>query len=569
MEVGGANLEDVIRRERESFESDAAAVGLAEEEIRVVARRQDAATFVSRLTREGVDAVRATVTPGSFRDALEKSGGAVFRLARERRPRLRDATARGLVAPGSEDAQRLFDLLNVNDHAYGNVVAVAARFGAETAREVVRNPLLQEADLNTPDGELVTELIGVSPAALLPSEFKKLKGLERPAEWLRSRRDRLASLEDALRGAADESVYRRVCLNADERLIDMVVGEEWSETVKVAALEENAFLNPSRHDQVGHLSMLRERFLFWETDVPRGVLEAKRSPETSRLLSRRVSYLRAMKDMLSPDQYETALTDRDTARHFAQYGDAVSPMYRLKRDTYAGFASRDALPIDADPGAEDRVEEVRDVLAAMGFEPVMRAVALRLQVVEPNRGWKASGGYDNTSGEIRVGANGPYRKQIPAILLHETGHGVQHLLEWDQEGESLMARYGVAAALEPQLHSNYAESYKLRKDGSTHTFVGESFAEDFRLYFLMPERLPERKRRVIDRIVRERFAQVDPDGVRARIRGVLGNFYGARVDEAVAPTDCEGTKGYARQADRIGAESAREASLAKAGGPRE
>ena len=543
--------------ERKDFDETCRATGLTADEAAIVASRPDRDAFAAKMTASSVRMLRGLLRPDWWEHALEKTKGGLFRMADENRDKLRPLVDAEIVTPGTIEGGDFVQLCEISDLARKNILRAAEVAGADVARSLLRSDTAERVDFDGPDGDALRAVLQASPRILTNGRnLEKVLSMENPVEWIRGRR----ALVDPLRRVwvnVDAWRYDSALLEGNDPFLRELGAGPWSDGIKAVALVEYGHWEFGK-SAWANVDELRTRLDFWAANVHGSVFSVEPSFEVRQLLTGDLRYLEAMRDMLSEDQWEAATSDPETAKHFQKFELAGRALSRISKEEFASFAARQELPVVADVGEERRGEELRDVLFASGLEPMMRAVSPNLRATAVAGGSVSNGSFDLSTGEIRAGADNDHRKSLPAILFHETGHGVQDLLAWSEEGKTLNARFAVAAAVEPQTHSSYAESFRVRDEKHADGFVSESFAEDFRLYFSAPERLPPMKRETIGRIVASQFPFVDPEDVRRRTRSVMGNYYGVSVLDEIQPTSCETARHKARRFDRVDAEDARD-----------
>lgn len=285
-------------------------------------------------------------------------------------------------------------------------------------------------------------------------------------------------------------------------------------------------------------SDLRKRLEFINEHIPLELLPLDRyGLSTYYLLNRQLSYLHAINDLLGVEGWREILGSGEQCKQFSYACSSGSPIHRLSRETFAEYADRGSLPIEAEPGVEDRLDELRDVLNHSGIIDIATPLASRIEFTQPGEG-RASGSCDNWNGDIKVSTSEKAKKLLIPTLLHELGHALEHRLSWDNEAREIFDRYIVLSQTESIANSPYAESFKLSDGAYQGTFIAESFAEDFRLYWLKPEDLSSGRLAIIDEFCDKFLSHVDRDEVRGEIRSVLGNYYSANVNEVFQMINC-------------------------------
>lgn len=548
--------EEASRLESRGIEERCKAIGLTAGEADIVAARPDGDAFATKMTAESVRLLRGLLLPDWWTNVLEETKGGLFRMADENREKLRPLVDAGVVTPGTIQGGDFVQLCETSDLARKNVLRAAEVAGVDVARSLLTADTAERVDFDGPDGESLRTILSISPRVLgRAKELDAILSKEDPVAWLRERR----ALLDPLRGVwvnVDEWRYDSALLEGNDAFLRTLGEGPWSDGAKAVALVEFSHwdFGNSRWADIGEL---KKRLDFWTENIHSSVLSPDTEFAVRSLLTADLLFLRTMREMLTDEQWAAATSDPEAAAHFKKFEFPARATSRITAEEFAAFAERDSIPVESDPGEERRAGELRDILAASGLEPMTRRVSPSVRATAVAGGSWSNGSYDLSTGEIKAAAVNDHRKSLPAILFHETGHGIQGLLATTAEGKALNARFAVAAAVEPQTHSSYAESFRVRDGNNLDGYVSESFAEDFRLFFFAPERLPPMKRETIGKIVATAFPSVDAEDVRRRTRSVMGNYYGVSVLDEIQPTHCENAKWKARRADRIDAEDAR------------
>lgn len=551
--------EETTSAETRGFDETCRAAGLTSDEAAVVLARPDRDEFAAKMTASSVRMLRGLLIPDWWRHALEKTKGGLFRLADENREKLRPFVDAGIVIPGTIQGGDFVQLCETGDVARKNVLRAAEVAGADVARSLLSSDTAERVDFDGPDGESLRAVLAMSPRMLTKAKnLDAILSKEDPVAWLRERR---AILDPLRRVWVNVDAWRHdnAILEGNDLFLKALGGGPWSDGIKAVALVEYGHWEFGKSAWAS-VDELRTRLDFWAANVHGSVFLVEPSFEVRQLLTGDLRYLEAMRDMLTDEQWEAATSEPEAAAHFKKFEFPARASSRISAEEFTTFAERTELPVESDPGEERRAEELRDILTTSGLEPMMRAVSPTLRATGVAGGSVSNGSYDLSTGEIKAAADNEHRRSLPGILFHETGHGVQNLLATSEAGKGLNARFAVASALEPQTHSSYAESFRVRDKGNMDGFVSESFAEDFRLFFFAPERLPPMKRETISRVVASRFPLVDAEDVRRRVRSVLGNFYGVSATDEIRSTSCENARLTARRTDRIDSEDARDAT---------
>lgn len=310
----------------------------------------------------------------------------------------------------------------------------------------------------------------------------------------------------------------------------------WSDAVKEFAKRRMA----------GVAKDLPARLDFVAQFVPVDVLVKDRTDlSIGRLLNGRLSFLNALRREMGQAAWEDALRDdSDFAHDMAGLEISSDNRYGVFKDEhYEVLSGRAETPLElADDTSERRAEagELREMLRETGFDAIAKELVTYIRVLAPERPDEAHGLFQNATGEAEVWANGNQRFMMPAVVFHEVGHALDKRLKNDSRGQEWMDRYTVSASLRPQTTGWYADSYtKSEQLGrSSARFLMESFAEDFRHYWIDQDSIPSERRKLLDEIMEALFANIDRDDLRVRIRKFLRAKYDVGPEQVKEPTDC-------------------------------
>lgn len=302
----------------------------------------------------------------------------------------------------------------------------------------------------------------------------------------------------------------------------------------------------------------RARLDFIDASVPGDVLAAakrdlKAASRLSRLLRTRDSLLRSVHAALGQSAWEEMLRAQpeqvDTLAKLHTDAQIVAPAEGL----YESFAARDAVPVVIEAAGADRerdAEDLRETLRETGFEPIVRRVTAEVRILEPESENDSHGVYEGGSKAIGIWSTGDRRFMLPPVLFHESGHGLNWLIGTHERGQEWFDRYAASVVLRPESPSWYAESYRLEhamreetaavKGHTSRLFLMESFAEDFRNYWIDQDRVFPERRKILDEMCDALFPDVDRDEVRVKIRAYMKRKYGVNAAEkGIDPTDCD------------------------------
>lgn len=336
------------------------------------------------------------------------------------------------------------------------------------------------------------------------------------------------------RAAMDASVAEfRARQDADRATID---AGPWPDELKEFAKRRMA----------GDTKDLPARLDFVARHVPPDILaKDKKNFSIGRLLNGRVSFLDALRREMGQTVWEEALRDEsDFARDAAALEISSDIRYGAFKDGhYEALRGRSETPLElGDESPERRVEaeDLREALRETGFDAIAKELVTRMVVMVPESPDDAHGVYENATGEAGVWATGDKRFMLPAVVFHEIGHALDKRVKNDPRGQEWKDRYAASAYLRPETTGWYADSYtKSEKGGRTSAkFLMESFAEDFRNYWIDQDAVPSERRLVIDEIMKAFFPGVDRDDVRVRIRIFLRAKYDVGPEQVKEPTDC-------------------------------
>lgn len=328
----------------------------------------------------------------------------------------------------------------------------------------------------------------------------------------------------------------------------------------------------------------RRRLDFIDANVPSDVLSAAARDipaggRLARLLQTREALLTSVHETLGQDAWEDILRSQpewvDTLGKLRMDAALVAP----PPGRFESFAAREAVPVVLDAAGPDRerdLEDLREALRETGFEPIVRRVTAAVRVTEAESENDAHGVYEGSTKEIGIWSAGDRRFMLPPVLFHETGHGVNWLIGSYDRGQEWFDRYAVSVVLRPESSSWYAESYRLEyamreaatdmvKGHTSRLFLMESFAEDFRNYWIDQDHVMPERRKILDELCDALFPDVDRDEVRVKIRTYMRRKYDVHAAEkGIDPTDCDRAEEKAKTRDAVRVEEARQRAEALA-----
>lgn len=298
------------------------------------------------------------------------------------------------------------------------------------------------------------------------------------------------------------------------------------------------------------LKDLEARLRFIHMHVPLDTLQPDPEFSLQRLLNSRLPYLLAMVELLEKKEWEEILQNEDKCKQYSRAAVLGRPLYRLSDEIFEDFAKRDAVPVEAQEGAEDRLEELKEVLAYTGIDQIALPLANKVTFGKPDNPNTFKGHNNNFTGDVMASTGVEKKPFLIPALLHELGHALEKRIAWDSRAMEIFDRYIVLSQIEDTKNSPYVDSFRLTDGRTNGHYTQESFAEDFRLYFLKPEELGARKIAIFDDFCDRFLPKVDREDVRNRIRSALGNFYGRSVNDIFAVIDCYNPRKMAEERER-------------------
>jgi hypothetical protein len=334
--------------------------------------------------------------------------------------------------------------------------------------------------------------------------------------------------------------YDETKFTPDEKkqLMDIYTDPVWPAELRAFAIQNFALVRVN--DET--LATLRIRLDFINEYIPLDLLkkQTKYEPISTKagLLTKRLSYLQAINDILGEAGWQEILGDPEKTTRFNRAGLWGRPFKRLDPEAFAEFAKRETVPVGAEPGAEARIDEVIDVLNQTGIMAIAAKFANKIELFEPVNIDFFAGTCNNWTGDIKITTSEKENAMLIPLILHELGHAFEYKLSWQPEIEKIYDRYIVLLQIEPTKDSPYAASF-ISKDGAPQIqYFGESFAEDFRLYWLKPADLSPAKREIFDTFCDKLIPELDKEEIRKKIRSVLGNYYGVSVNDVFRKINC-------------------------------
>lgn len=330
----------------------------------------------------------------------------------------------------------------------------------------------------------------------------------------------------------------RARTKADVALID---AGSWSDATKAFAKRQLA------GKKTGDLP---ERLDFIETYVPADVLAKGQADYTiSRMMGARLSFLSSVREAMGQASWEEAMREvPNFGRDIADLAIAADVKFaKFKEGFYDGFGERAEVPIELEDDTPERRAEaadMRETLEETGFDAIAKAVASRMVVMTPLDQNDAHGVYDNQEATAGVWATGTKRFMLPPVLFHEVGHAFEKRVKSGANGQNWSDRYAASTYLRPETSSWYADSYIASEQGGrvSGKFLKETFAEDFRHYWIDQDHVAPERRVMLDGMMDELLPGLDRDEIRVRIRLFLRKKYDVGPEDVKEPTDCDRSK---------------------------
>lgn len=280
------------------------------------------------------------------------------------------------------------------------------------------------------------------------------------------------------------------------------------------------------------------------------------------LLSSRLEYIQKIKEFYGVNGFIEILLNKDLVNTFNELEDVFTkPVLYLSKEIFEIFEQRISVPVTADEGLENEFDELKDVLKTTGIDKLALGFVNKIHFNKPNSDDETINSANHETGNIEVSVSGRFRKQIIQVLLHEIGHMVEHKMSFEEENYEIFDTYLISTLQYGTESSNYANAYKLvdgknikNKNNTKYQnlrYLKESFAEDFRLFFLKPELLRPEKVQVFKEICKRYYSDLDIEEIRKKIRLVLGNYYGLSVNESLKQTNCTTVLRYTKLIDEI------------------
>ncbi len=355
---------------------------------------------------------------------------------------------------------------------------------------------------------------------------------------------------------------------ADEGLVQVLCNESWRSEVKVYALKRvYEFARYQIKIKDSDIEAFRCRLSFINNSVPSSVLSIDANDPIHRFLYERLSFLTALHKSLPPDDWQALLQDPTIRASWKKIHDAAHLSIKtLTEKDYEDLSHRSTVPIYAGEGAEPGVKPLRDVLDQTGFAKVVAPITKGIKVTKPNDATLGESGHSPHGtrvlpGEIHISvAREEYADLFPT-LAHEAGHNLNWRLQHATRGQELFDRYAVSVALNPSKFSSYAYSHCLTNKkalANYTTFIQESFADEFMIYWLACEKIPGDRLAIFDEIHDAVFKNIDRDRLRKNISSVIGNYFGVSVASMILPTEARSARNYALSRSRRDSEAMRE-----------
>lgn len=209
----------------------------------------------------------------------------------------------------------------------------------------------------------------------------------------------------------------------------------------------------------------------------------------------------------------------------------AAPSYSLPVEAFVSFSSRKDLPVYADSGMEPRFQEFLYLVSASGLVDLAVRLTKFIVLIPPVEDVCEIYGRSDPD-HISVFAKESKKGALVPCILHELGHKLENAIAcFAGDGMKLFHRYVALTQTEETADSIYADAWKELEGIQSFGYVHESFADDFRLYWLCPENLSVGKIAIFDELHDWFFAGLDRENLRVQIRSFLGDYYGMSVTD--------------------------------------
>ncbi len=345
-----------------------------------------------------------------------------------------------------------------------------------------------------------------------------------------------------IRSRVDAVMLHRVeKYSSDEQhsLVNLLEDPKWPEELRFFAYSSLIPNRFSSERMSREFEGLEAKMNFILAHVPLELLSANQESRNIRdrsIFTANIRFLQAIDSRLGEAGWRDILSDPQKEKQFHEACAWGNPSGLISLDDYAHFEQRDSVSLEADEGLEDRLVELGDVLRVSGIDQIALPLVRSIKFATPSSPDSLFGKADDKTANIQVSSSDTTRHGLPVVLLHEIGHTLEFRIAQDERARELFDEYILLTQLERTEHSPYARSYQLEKNMGM--YVRESFAEDFRLYWIAPERLTPGKLEIFEQFCAEFLSNVDQTETRHKIRYTLGNYYSISVADVLDKTDC-------------------------------
>ena len=205
----------------------------------------------------------------------------------------------------------------------------------------------------------------------------------------------------------------------------------------------------------------------------------------------------------------------------------------LDADFFDSLEQRVAGELSAETGCEKQKEAVKRILRESGVGDIAKSLARGIQIISVPEGLKYGGGYNRNTGDIRLYADPRYLRRLLPVILHELGHGLEQKIALAKDVPELLNAYLGIVQAESTAHSPYAEAYGVRLGRQDKDYILESFAEDFRLFWLNPGSLSDAKRLILRELVASSLETIDVNAAQEQIAKFITENMGTSADQLV------------------------------------
>lgn len=363
----------------------------------------------------------------------------------------------------------------------------------------------------------------------------------KPLEWLQER----FSVLDRVRNIIPQFQPNPEHLfSFDERKIDLFLSIADDRLRQLLA--ESLVKIKSISNKVESAEDFEDRIVLWDkllSEEDRTALAREKKIDTDprkkglrSLLSTRMSWLRALETKFTTDGLRQAVGDAATTIRFAE-GGAHSSLDLMKLDAkeMEARSTRDTIPIEAPAGAEQRKQEIQDILELGRIGPLLNRLIGSISIQDMEK-W-VGGGYTFANREFVISTDrGRKPSGLPGTLLHESGHALTQLISTFSERIESFDRYAVEAMFGGRHGASaYSEAVGVVTGKESFRYLQESIAEDFRVLLTNPSLIPPERLSIMEQIFKENFPDQSLDDIRSGIRTMYGTLYGIGVEDVQRP----------------------------------